>query len=95
VVAEITGNGKLQEEGKEQEEKSKQKPNELDTFPDLDQLTWRDRGQVPRTSCTRSIRLHCSQRYWMTSLPSSAGAIFSSLIVFLQAMQEISVRSGL
>jgi uncharacterized protein YjbJ (UPF0337 family) len=39
VVAEITGNGKLQEEGKEQEEKSKQKPNELDPFPDLDQLT--------------------------------------------------------
>jgi hypothetical protein len=31
----------------------------------------------------------------MTSLPSSTGSIFSSLIVFLQVIQEISVRSGL
>ena len=38
---------------------------------------------------------HFSQRYWMTSLPSSIGDIFSSLIVTLQTMQEISVRSGL
>jgi len=38
---------------------------------------------------------HFSQRYWMTSLPSSIGDIFSSLIVILQMTQEISVRSGL
>lgn len=38
---------------------------------------------------------HFSQRYWMTSLPSSIGDIFSSLIVILQMVQEISVRSGL
>ncbi|MFL5019900.1 MAG: hypothetical protein ACJ8EW_27655 [Rhizobium sp.] len=39
VVAEITGDGKLQEEGKQQEEKAKQKPDEVNPFPDLNQLT--------------------------------------------------------
>jgi uncharacterized protein YjbJ (UPF0337 family) len=44
VVAEITGDGKLQEEGKQQErkqeeEKPTQEPDEVNPFPDLNQLT--------------------------------------------------------
>ncbi len=39
VVAEVTGDGKLQEEGKQQVEKAKEKPNELNPFTDLNQLT--------------------------------------------------------
>jgi hypothetical protein len=39
VVAEITGDGKLHQEGKEQEEKAKEKPNELNPLGDLNQLT--------------------------------------------------------
>jgi hypothetical protein len=38
-VAEVTGDGKLQQEGKEQEEKAKEKPSELNPLGDLNQLT--------------------------------------------------------
>lgn len=39
AVAEFAGDGKLREEGKQQEEKAKEKPNELNPFTDLNQLT--------------------------------------------------------
>ncbi|MCA1454059.1 CsbD family protein [Bradyrhizobium sp. BRP22] len=39
VVAEVVGDGKLQQEGKKQEEKAKEKPNELNPLGDLNQLT--------------------------------------------------------
>jgi uncharacterized protein YjbJ (UPF0337 family) len=39
VVAEIVGDGKLQEEGKEQEDKAKREPNEVNPFGGLNHLT--------------------------------------------------------
>ncbi|MCA6107694.1 CsbD family protein [Bradyrhizobium cenepequi] len=39
VVAEVIGDGKLQQEGKAQEEKAKEKPSELNPLGDLNQLT--------------------------------------------------------
>jgi uncharacterized protein YjbJ (UPF0337 family) len=39
VVAEIVGDGKLREEGKEQEDKAKQEPNEVSPFGNLRRLT--------------------------------------------------------
>jgi uncharacterized protein YjbJ (UPF0337 family) len=39
VVAEITGDGRLQEEGKAQENQAKDRPNELNPLPDMNQLT--------------------------------------------------------
>jgi len=39
LVAELIGDGRLREEGKEQEDKAKQEPNELNPFGDLNRLT--------------------------------------------------------
>lgn len=39
LVAELTGDGKLREEGKEREQQAKQKPSEFNPFEDLNKLT--------------------------------------------------------
>ena len=39
IIAEIIGDGKLRDEGKEQENRAKQQPNELNPFGDLNRLT--------------------------------------------------------
>jgi uncharacterized protein YjbJ (UPF0337 family) len=39
IIAEIIGDGKLRDEGKEQETKAKQQPNEFNPFGDLNRLT--------------------------------------------------------
>jgi uncharacterized protein YjbJ (UPF0337 family) len=39
IIAEIIGDGKLRDEGKEQENKAKQQPSELNPFGDLNRLT--------------------------------------------------------
>jgi uncharacterized protein YjbJ (UPF0337 family) len=39
IIAEIIGDGKLRDEGKEQETKAKQQPNEFNPFDDLNRLT--------------------------------------------------------
>jgi uncharacterized protein YjbJ (UPF0337 family) len=39
LIAEIIGDGKLRQEGKEQQDKAKQEPNEINPFDNLNRLT--------------------------------------------------------